>query len=141
VTETHSKAIHSSQKNALYRQVLLACALAAARSNDSLGYFNPSAVVGPLSAILGEDVSIATFTNHLREFCEEKRGLVLERDGQPWGFRYRFSDPLLVPFIFMDGVESGIASGQGLVEMLSGEWASDEPPPPPPQKSLWEDPT
>jgi len=121
VTEKHSMAIHSSQSNALYRHVLLACALAAARSHDSLGYFIPSAVVGPLEEILKKPVSIATFTNHLRDFCDEKRGSVLERDGQPWGYRYRFRDPLLVPFVFMDGVEAGIASGQGLVQMLSDD--------------------
>lgn len=123
VTESHSTAIHSSQRSALYRHVLLACALAAARSGDSLGYFNPSAVVVPLQRILQKPVTISTFNNHLREFCEEKRGSVLERDGQPWGFRYRFRNPLLVPYIFMDGVDAGVASGQELVTMLSGEWA------------------
>ena len=121
VTETHSTAIHSSQKNALYRHVLLACALAAGSSQDSLGYFSPSEVVGPLARILDKPVTIATFTNHLREFCEDKRGSILERDGQPWGYRYRFRDPLLVPFVFMDGVEAGIANGEGLVQMLSDD--------------------
>jgi hypothetical protein len=121
VTGKHSTAIHSSQKTALYRQVLFACALAAARSHDSLGYFSASAVVGPLGDILGKSIAIANFTNHLREFCEEKRGSVLERDGQPWGYRYRFRDPLLVPFVFMDGMEAGLTSGQGLVQLLSDE--------------------
>jgi Cdc6-like AAA superfamily ATPase len=119
VTQEHSSATHSSHKDALYRQVLLACALAAARTHDSLGYFNPSEVVGPLRGILNRDVSIATFTNHLREFSQEKRGSVLERDGQPWGFRYRFQDPLLVPYTFMNAVESGLLSGEALVQMLN----------------------
>jgi len=119
ITEKHSKATHSSQKNALYRRVLLACAVSASKSHDALGYFNPSAVTEPLSKILARDVTIATFTNHLREFCEEKRGLILERDGEPWGYRYRFRDPLLVPFVFMDGVDAGLTTGRGLVEMLS----------------------
>ncbi len=119
VTQEHSSATHSSHKDALYRQVLLACALAAARTHDSLGYFNPSEVVEPLRGILNRDVSIATFTNHLREFSQEKRGSVLERDGQPWGFRYRFQDPLLVPYTFMNAVESGLLSGEALVQMLN----------------------
>jgi Cdc6-like AAA superfamily ATPase len=118
VAEKHTTAIHSAHKSALYRQVLLACALAASRYHDALGYFTPSAVVGPLGSILHKPVTIATFTNHLIEFSQEKRGLILERDGQPWGYRYRFRDPLLVPYVFMDGLESGIASDQGLVEML-----------------------
>ncbi len=118
VTQKHSTATHSSHKDALYRQVLLACALAAARSHDPLGYFNPSEVVKPLSAILGREVSIATFTNHLGEFSQEKRGPVLEKDGQPWGYRYRFHDPLLVPFAFMNAVEGGLLSGEDLIRML-----------------------
>src|ERR1017187_10231643 len=38
--EKHSKATHSSHKDALYRQVLLACAVAVARSDNALWYFN-----------------------------------------------------------------------------------------------------
>ncbi|SRR6266403_1924063 len=119
VTDSHMKATRSSHKTALYRTILLACALAAARSQEPLGYFNPSAVVEPLKGILNRDVTIATFSNHLAEFCQEKRGPVLERDGQPWGYRYRFRNPLLVPFVFMDGLECQITSGQGLVDMLN----------------------
>lgn len=119
VTEKHSTATHSAHTSALYRQVLLACAVAAARSHDALGYFIPSAVVMPLEEILSRPVTIATFQNHLVEFCQDKRGSVLERDGQPWGYRYRFRDPLLVPFVFMDGLEAGIASGNGLVHLLA----------------------
>jgi Cdc6-like AAA superfamily ATPase len=121
VTDAHLKATRSSHKTALYRHVLLGCALAAARSQEPLGYFNPSAIVEPLNDILQKDVTIASFTNHLAEFCQDKRGNVLERDGQPWGYRYRFRNPLLVPFVFMDGLESGITNGQGLVDMLSRE--------------------
>jgi hypothetical protein len=118
VSHRHSTATHSSHKDALYRHVLLACALAASRSHDSLGYFNPSDVVSPLTKILGRDVTIATFTNHLGEFSQEKRGSILEKDGQPWGYRYRFQDPLLVPFALMNAVEGGLLSGESLVEML-----------------------
>jgi hypothetical protein len=50
VTEKCLKAIHSAHKDAIFRQVLLACGLAAATSHDALGYFNPSAVVEPLKA-------------------------------------------------------------------------------------------
>lgn len=118
VTQKHSTATHSSHKDALYRQVLLACALAAACSHDALGYFNPGEVVAPLARILGRDVSIATFTNHLSEFSQDKRGSVLEKDGQPWGFRYRFHDPLLVPFTFMNAVDTGLMDGESLVQAL-----------------------
>jgi len=118
VAEKHTTAIHSAQKKALYRQVLLACAVTAARNHDAMGYFSPSAVIGPLADILKRPVTLANFQNHLIEFSDAKRGPVLERDGQPWGYRYRFRDPLVVPYIFMDGLESGIASDEDLVQIL-----------------------
>src|SRR5581483_9127859 len=68
VREKQSKAVHSAHKDALYRHVLLACAIAAARSHDALGYFTPSALVEPLKKVLNRDVQIATFNNHLSEF-------------------------------------------------------------------------
>lgn len=119
VSGKHSKAIHSAHKDALYRHVLLACALAAARSHDALGYFNPGSVVEPLSGVLGRKVAIASFNNHLGEFCQEKRGTVLERDGQARAYRFRFHDPLLVPYIFMDAVSNGLIDDHDLTAMLS----------------------
>jgi hypothetical protein len=117
--ERHTRATHSSHKDALYRHVLLACAVAAAKSNDALGYFNPATVVQPLSTILSRDVQIATFNAHLSEFCQDKRGPVLERDGQPRAYRFRFHDPMVVPFVFMDAVAKGVVSEDGLTSMLS----------------------
>ena len=122
VTEKHSKATHSAHKDALYKHVLLACALAAAKSNDVLGYFNPSAVIEPLENILGKDVENATFSNHLSEFSQKKRDEVLERIGQPRAYRFRFADPLLVPFVFMDAVRTELVSTEQLSEMLGDEF-------------------
>jgi Cdc6-like AAA superfamily ATPase len=118
--EKHSKATHSAHKDALYRHVLLACAVAAAQSRDPLGYFNPGTVVEPLTVILGRKAEVATFTNHLSEFCQAKRGPVLERDGQPRAYRFRFHDPMVVPFVFMDAVATGVVTEDKLASMLSG---------------------
>jgi Cdc6-like AAA superfamily ATPase len=117
--EKHSKATHSSHKDALYRQVLLACAVAVARSDDALGYFNPASVAEPLSQILHRHVEIATFNSHLSEFCQGKRGPVLERDGQPRAYRFRFNDPMVVPFVFMDAVTKNTVSQDQLSQMLT----------------------
>jgi hypothetical protein len=116
--ERHSKATHSAHKEALYRHVLLACAVAAAQSRDALGYFNPGDVVEPLSFILDKKTVIATFSNHLSEFCQPKRGSVLERIGQARAYRFRFHDPMVVPFVFMDAVSSGIVQEEKLSAML-----------------------
>jgi hypothetical protein len=122
VTEKYAKATHSAHKEALYKQVLLACAIAAAVSHDALGYFNPGAVVGPLEAILNRNVQIATFSNHLSEFCQPKRGDILERTGQERAYRYRFHDPLLVPFVFMDAITTKIVSTDTLSQMLGARF-------------------
>jgi hypothetical protein len=117
--EKHSKATHSAHKDALYKHVLLGCGVAAAQSRDALGYFNPGAVVEPLSFILGRKVEVATFTNHLSEFAQQRRGPVLEREGQPRAYRFRFRDPMVVPFVFMDAVTTGLVTEEQLAEMLS----------------------
>jgi Cdc6-like AAA superfamily ATPase len=115
----YSKATHSAQTDALYRQVLLACAITATKAHDALGYFNPAAVTAPLAAILRKNVAVATYNNHLSEFIQLKRGQVLERDGQSRGYRYRFHDPLLVPFVFMTSVASGLITAENLMELVS----------------------
>jgi hypothetical protein len=118
VAAMHSKATHSTHKEALYRHVLLACALSAAKSHDALGYFNQGAVVEPLSIILKRDVEFATFSNHLSEFCQSRRGQILERDGQPRSYRFRFRDPLLVPFTFMDATATEMLNEKQLAGIL-----------------------
>jgi Cdc6-like AAA superfamily ATPase len=122
VTEKYLKATHSAHKDAIYRQVLLACGLAAATSHDALGYFNPSAVVEPLRQILDKPVQIATFNSHLSEFGQDKRGKVLERIGQPRAYRFRFHDPLLVPYVFMDAISNNIVSSNKLSELLGARF-------------------
>jgi Cdc6-like AAA superfamily ATPase len=122
VTEKFAKATHSAHKDALYKHVLLACSIAAAVSHDALGYFNPGVVVGPLEVILGRSAQIATFSNHLSEFCQEKRGNILERVGQERAYRYRFNDPLLVPFVLMDAIANNIVSTDILSKMLGARF-------------------
>jgi Cdc6-like AAA superfamily ATPase len=122
VTEKYSKATHSAHKEALYRQVLLACALAGAKSHDPLGYFNPGSIVEPLESILDKELQIATFSNHLSEFCKEKRGEILERIGQERAYRFRFRDPMLVPFVFMDAIANGLVSSEKLSKLLGARF-------------------
>jgi hypothetical protein len=118
-TEKYSKATHSAHKDALYRYVLLASAVAAAQSRDPLGFFNPAAVIAPLTRILNRPVQVATFNNHLGEFAQsDVRGHILERDGVSRGFRYRFKDPIVVPFIFMNASATGLASDEMITQLL-----------------------
>lgn len=120
IREKYSSAVHSAHKDALYDKVLLACAIASSAAKDALGYFHPSDVLGPLANILDRpNTSIATFQKHINEFCESARGPVLERNGVPRAYKYRFHDPLLPPYIFMTAVARGDIKQDQLEELTS----------------------
>lgn len=112
-TQYH-RATTSSHKSALFEQVLLACALA---KKDQLSYFRASDVEQPLSAIMGTKYDVPAFARHLSEFCSIARSSVLERTGAPRRFRYRFSDPLLEPFVVINARARNIISMERLSEL------------------------
>ena len=121
IAKGYTDATHSAQPDALYTQVLLACALTAARDADSGGYFQPASVVEPLTLTLkrARPVEISTFNKHLSDLCEEKRGSVLERIGHVRSFRYRFRDPLMVPYVLMQGVAARTVTADELETFMN----------------------
>ena len=90
----------SQQPDTIYREVLLACALA---ETDDLGYFSAADVRNPLRQIAGRSYDIPNFSRHLKEFSEEGRGEILSRVGEKRRIRYRFNSPLMIPYIVMRG--------------------------------------
>jgi Cdc6-like AAA superfamily ATPase len=98
-------AIKSNQPTAKFREVLTACALA---KTDDSGFFTQTAVRGPLSQMLGRDVEIGHLRPQLHELIEERRGRIIERVGEERGFRYRFADPAMQPYVIMAGIKAGI---------------------------------
>ena len=103
IQEEYVNAVHSSHKESLYKEVLLACALTEA---DERGFFVPAGVRAPMTAIMRKKFDIPTFARHLSNFCKENRGNVLQRQGQKHGYRYRFSNPLLRPYVYLRGITS-----------------------------------
>ena len=103
--DAYEAATRSPQPGNLLRHVLTACALAKADEN---GYFSPVAVKEPLSRILGRQIDIANFQNHLKAFIDPKRKQVLQRDGEPRAYRFRFRQPAMQPFVLMKGIAEGI---------------------------------
>lgn len=101
----YSAAVHSNRADNLYRQVLLACALA---KPDERGQFSPTAVIGPLSDILERPAKIDTFQQHLLKFIERDRGAVLIRKGKERAYKFRFRDPMMQPYVIMRGIEEGL---------------------------------
>lgn len=101
IREAYHRAI-SSNRETLYKEVLLACAQA---QKDALGTFSTSDVRDRLSEILGRPIGIPAFAHHLNDFSgsSDARGGVLIKRGQARGFRYKFADPLMPPYVLMQG--------------------------------------
>lgn len=99
----YHKAITSPRKDTIFVQVLLACALA---KTDDLGYFAAADVRGLLSQIMKKKYEIYGFSRHLNDFCEAERGSILCKIGKKRSYRFRFRNPLMQPFVTMQGVAS-----------------------------------
>ena len=101
--EQYERAVDSTKPAALFKQVLLACALA---HKDSLGRFSVRAIQEPLREITGIEYATGAYQSHLGRFCEQDRGPVLERSGRPRSYRWRFLNPQLIPFILLQGIRT-----------------------------------
>ena len=104
IRASYAKAITSPQAGNLYRQVILACAMA--RDND-LGYFAAADVRGPLAYITRKDYGIPQFVGHLKKFCTSDKGTILQVEGKEWSRRYRFKTPLMRPYVVLKGIQDG----------------------------------
>lgn len=106
IRERYLAATVSQRPNeTLYEPVLLACALA---TSDELGRFQQSAVADPLNKIIpGRGYEAATFAFHMNAFCTPARQNILERLGEARNYRYRFTDPMMQPFVILKGLDDG----------------------------------
>ena len=101
IKRKYHRATTAARKESLFEDVLLACALA---QPDDLGYFTSKGVVAPLCEITKKNYGIPTFAQHLDEFSSSKRENVLVKEGSPRRFRFRFADPLMQPYVVMQGL-------------------------------------
>jgi Cdc6-like AAA superfamily ATPase len=104
IRSVYDKAVFSPQKDTLHASVLLACALA---STSEFGYFTAANIRQPLSAITGKSYDIPGFSKHLKDFSQDSRGRILQKEGETRKFRFRFRNPLMRPLIIMKGVADG----------------------------------
>ena len=106
IKTAYYEATRSHQPGHLYKEVLLACALA---DVDDKSYFTAAAVRGPLRVVAGrQDLDIPNFARHLKEMSDHRRGNVLVRQGETRRLRYRFVNPLMRPYVIMRGVADGL---------------------------------
>jgi hypothetical protein len=123
IQSDYVKAIRSSQPGNLYREVLLACAIA---PKNSLGYFTSGQIRDPLEVVAGRRLDIPAFSRHMKEFLDPDRGSVLLREGKERSYSYRFSDPMMQPYVIMSSLTDGLISTRQLSE-LQGEARVAEP--------------
>ena len=102
--DAYRAATRTNQKNNL-QQSLLACALARA---DDEGFFKAADVVDPFSAIMGEKKRIAHFDKHLRRFSGDEGGNILIKRGGDRQQTFRFSDPMMQPYVIIRGIQSDL---------------------------------
>jgi Cdc6-like AAA superfamily ATPase len=119
VLDTYHRAT-SSNRETLYKEVLLACALA---KRDEKGTFGAADVRDELHRITGTFRDLPAFAQHMNDFSGAgRRGGILDRIGTTYRYRYRFRDPLLQPYVLMQaqidgllpGVTRGLADDPGL---------------------------
>lgn len=107
--DNYEKATASNQPGNLFKEVLLACALA--RSDDA-GYFAPAAVRDPLEKILARPMTIAQYQNHLTDWHTDKRGKILQRIGEARTYKFRFAEPTMQPYVLMKGIANGMVGDE-----------------------------
>jgi Cdc6-like AAA superfamily ATPase len=117
VREQYHKATLSPRKGNIYKEVLLAAALVQV---DELGYFAPADLQKPLAAMLKrEEAKVSLFGQHLKSLCEPDRGEILEQIGTDRKFRYRFVEPMMQPFILVQGLRTGQITRQQVNDLAA----------------------
>ena len=101
LSRAYERATYSPRKTRL-KEVLLACAIS--KLGDG-GDFSPSDVRVPYSRIIHEEVSIDRFNPQLTTLATTRDILVREGEERRW--RYRFRDPLMEPYVLLDGLRTG----------------------------------
>ena len=87
--------------------MLLACALA---RNDDFGFFGPADVRGALDRLSPGTYKDTRIERHLAHFApagEDVPDGILHAEARPQGRRYRFRNPLMQPYVILQGVSSG----------------------------------
>lgn len=100
--DAYRAATRTNQQNNL-QESLLACALAKC---DDEGFFKAADLIEPLSAIMKDKRRIAHFDKHLRRFSSDHGGNILVKRGGDRQQTFRFSDPMMQPYVIIRGIQS-----------------------------------
>lgn len=102
IKSDYQKAILSARKENIFSDVLLSAAMAANKGDE--GDFSAQDICHILSKIKSKNYEISTFAKHLNEFSDKKRCNILSKSGELRRYRYKFTDPLMQPYVIMRGL-------------------------------------
>ena len=125
ILSDYQRATRSARKDALFSEVLLACALA---PKNKLGFFTSGSIRDPLEIVAGRRIDIPAFSNHLSQFLEPERGAVLQREGSSRRYFYRFTDPIFQPYVILTGLSEGRVTEEQVREFQDPDGASEAIP-------------
>lgn len=121
IREEYHKATISPRRGNIYKEVLLAAALAQV---DELGYFAPADLRRSLARLLDKsDVLVSLFGQHLKNLCEMDRGAILEKTGSERKYRYRFVEPMMQPFVLMQALRDGLIAREQVNDLAATHYA------------------
>ncbi len=105
IVSRYDLATASPRKENFFTQVLLACALS---PTDPTGRFRAADIREAYSNIMRRRYDIPSYVGHLHKLCEAERGAVLQRHGAAHNVRFRFTDPMMQPYVLMQGLQLGL---------------------------------
>ena len=75
---------------------------------DEFGAFRAVDLIEPLRQLTGNNkISVSHYTYHLGKLVAPERGSILERMGTKKRYKYRFTNPLMRPYLLMRGYAEG----------------------------------
>lgn len=104
IKDSYYKATIAARSDATFDRTLLACAMA---NPDHLGYFTASDVRPALEDLMQVTRRNSDFNAHLKRFSGESP-YILETTAVTRTPRYRFRNPLMKPYVLMQGFSSGL---------------------------------
>ena len=104
IKSAYALSIASRRDNNYYPDVLLACALA---HKDDFGFFGHADVRHSLEVLSPGRFKDTRIERHLKHFAELERDPVLHTEDGAAGRRYRFRNPLMQPYVILQGVSDG----------------------------------
>lgn len=118
--DAYRDATRSNQAN-YFKESLLACALA---KTDDEGFFTANDVLEPYTAIMKAKKQIAHYEKHLRRFSSEDGGNILSKRGGDRQLQFRFSDPMMQPYVIIRGIQSKMIDDSARASLLQREQSS-----------------